>query len=253
MNDSRVHRVLNIDFHDTTMESLLNEFRAGVVFPLNIDTMMTLQHDEEFYAVCRKAEYRVLDSQVLNIAARVTGHPFQGKISGSDLFPRFCSYHRTNEAVSIFVLGGFDDVPAKVQDILNREAGRQIVVGAYSPPPGFESSDSENHAIVDMINASGATVLVVGVGAPKQEKWIMRHRAACTNVTMFMAVGATLDFIAGRQQRAPVWMQKSGLEWLHRMAGDPGRMVHRYLVRDIPFFYHFLRDVAGMYTNPFKG
>jgi N-acetylglucosaminyldiphosphoundecaprenol N-acetyl-beta-D-mannosaminyltransferase len=246
-------RVLNIDVCNMSIETLLGEFTSGVVVPLNIDTFITLQHDEEFYKVCRRAEYRVLDSQVLYFAAKFTRASFKEKIAGSDLLPRFCEYHKTHTDIKMYILGGLNDVATRVQDNLNRNAGRQLVVGAHSPSLEIESNADENSAIIKEINSTPANVLVVGLGAPKQEKWIMRHRAELKNVTMYIAVGATLDFIAGTQRRAPHWMQTSGLEWFYRLGNNPRRMFRRYIVRDIPFFYYFLRDALGMYKNPFKG
>lgn len=91
---------------------------------------------------------------------------------------------------------------------INRKVGRQIVVGTHSPSFGFEKNEKECMELIDIINASGATVLLVGVGAPKQEKWIAKYRSQMFNIKLFMALGATIDFEAGNIKRAPILFQK---------------------------------------------
>ena len=103
-----------------------------------------------------------------------------------------------------------------------------------------------------MINASGANVVLVGVGAPKQEKWIMKHKMNMPGVKIWMALGATIDFEAGNVKRAPMWMQKCALEWVYRMYCEPKRMFKRYIVDDLVFFWYYLKDILGLYKNPFK-
>ena len=101
------------------------------------------------------------------------------------------------------------------------------VCGTYSPPLGFERDPTENSAIIERVNAARADVLVVGLGAPKQELWVaaQRHRL---QVKTALCIGATIDFLAGEKSRAPRWMQRCGLEWMHRVASEPRRLFKRY-------------------------
>src|ERR1700690_3535542 len=101
-----------------------------------------------------------------------------------------------------------------------------------------------------MINDSGATALVVGVGAPKQEIWIARHRNRMPAVKWFMAMGATIDFEAGTLKRAPRWMSQSGLEWLYRLSQEPRRLSRRYLIECPPFFWLLAKQYLGIYRDP---
>jgi exopolysaccharide biosynthesis WecB/TagA/CpsF family protein len=249
--DKRKIRLLNVSFVNTTKDELLNECDSGTIYPLNIDTLVTLQKDKGYYEACTNAEYLTVDSQIIYFLLKIFGSGIKEKIAGSDFFPAFCHYHKNNNDIKIFVLGGFGSVATKVQFILNTDANRQIVVDAFSPSYGFETNQSECDNIIERINASGATVLAVGVGAPKQEKWIFRYKNRLTNVRIFMAVGATLDFIAGDQRRAPKWMQNNGLEWLFRLILQPRRLARRYLVRDLQFIYYYLLEKLNIYTNPF--
>ena len=127
-----------------------------------------------------------------------------------------------------------------------------MVVGAYSPSYGFENKPDENEKIYKMINDSDANVVLVGVGCPKQEKWIDAHKAKMPSVDIWMALGATIDFEAGNIKRAPKIWQKLYLEWFYRFLQEPKRMYKRYFVDDPVFFWHFLKQLLGLYKNPFE-
>jgi N-acetylglucosaminyldiphosphoundecaprenol N-acetyl-beta-D-mannosaminyltransferase len=120
------------------------------------------------------------------------------------------------------------------------------VVGFYSPPLGFERDATENTIILERIAAARPDVLIVGLGAPKQELWVHAHRDEIA-APVALCVGATIDFLAGHVARAPAWMQRCGLEWLHRLSSQPRRLASRY-ARDAWIFPRLLlRDlfVAG--------
>lgn len=145
-----------------------------------------------------------------------------------------------------------EGVALKAQKRINEKIGREIIVGAYSPSYGFEKKQEENEEIYKMIEASGANVVLVGVGAPKQEKWIMTHKDKMPSVKVWMALGATIDFEAGNIKRAPKIYQKLALEWLYRMYCEPKRMFKRYNCDDLVFFIHLMKQVMGIYKNPFE-
>jgi N-acetylglucosaminyldiphosphoundecaprenol N-acetyl-beta-D-mannosaminyltransferase len=101
------------------------------------------------------------------------------------------------------------------------------VVGSYSPPLGFEGDEAENAAMLARIAAARPDVLIVGLGAPKQELWVHKHRDSLA-AKAALCVGATIDFLAGERSRAPVWMREVGLEWLYRIFTEPRRLAARY-------------------------
>lgn len=242
MKKSRVN-ILNIAIDNIGMDDLIEQLKdGGVVFTPNVDHLMKLQKDREFYQVYQDADYRVCDSQLIFYASRFLGEPISEKVSGSDLFPAFYRHYAQDESVKIFLLGGLGGVGAKARERINNTVGRNMIVECYSPPFGFEHDPLECEKIVDLVNNSGANVLAVGVGAPKQEKWISRYRHDLTAIKTFMAIGATIDFEAGNLRRAPSWMSKSGLEWLYRLLSEPGRLWKRYLVEDLGFFVLILRQ-----------
>jgi exopolysaccharide biosynthesis WecB/TagA/CpsF family protein len=245
--------VLNIDILNTKIRDLLESFHAGVLFTPNIDHLVLLQKDYEFYCAYKHADVIVLDSQVLNILQKIVGKPFKEKISGVDFFSMFCDYHKHNKDIRLFLLGGLNNSVYKSTAILNRTMEREIVVGSYSAPKNFEFDENACMGIIENITKSGANVLVVGIGSPRQEKWIEKYRESLPAIRIFMAVGGTFDVIAEEKKRAPVWVQKIGLEWLFRLIQEPQRLAYRYLVRDMQFFYYFMLDRLGMYKNPFDG
>lgn len=248
-------RILNLDLHNWTFSDFLQQLEHGVVVTPNVDHFVKLQKDHDFYECYKNSEHIVCDSRVIQLLSKFL-YPGKGvveQIAGSDLFPAFCMHHKNNtDNVKVFLLGGTDTSVVQAQEALNKNAGANIVIGGYSPPFGFESSDEELQKIVSRVNASGATALAVGVGAPKQEKWIHAHKDAMPEVKLFFAIGATIDFQAGAIKRAPRWMVKIGLEWLYRMMQEPKRLAKRYLLDDLPFLWQIVKQKFGQYTNPWK-
>ncbi|PZV11917.1 MAG: glycosyltransferase [Leptolyngbya sp.] len=247
--NSQVH-ILNVSFDNLSLKELLEQLQHGVVFTPNVDHLMKLQRDEEFFNTYVDADYRVCDSQVLMYSASLLGTPLKEKISGSDLFPAFCKFHQYHDSITIFLLGGKTGVADRAKTKINQKIGREIVIGAHSPSFGFEKSEQECLELIEMVNRSKATVLAVGVGAPKQEKWIHKYRDKFTHVKIFLAIGATIDFEAGTIKRAPKWMSQLGLESLFRIYSDPKRLWKRYLVEDLPFFWLLIRQKLGTYRPP---
>ncbi|MCY7390998.1 MAG: WecB/TagA/CpsF family glycosyltransferase [Leptolyngbyaceae cyanobacterium CAN_BIN12] len=249
IQNDQVH-ILNVSFDNLSLNELLEQLKQGVVFTPNVDHLMKLQQDKEFFKTYADADYRVCDSQVLMYSAALLGTPLKEKISGSDLFPAFCKFHQHNHATTIFLLGGKAGVADRAQTKINQKIGREIVIGAHSPSFGFEKSEQECLELIEMVNRSKATVLAVGVGAPKQEKWIHKYRDKFIHVKIFLAIGATIDFEAGTIQRAPKWMSQLGIESLFRIYSDPKRLWKRYLVEDLPFFWLLIKQKLGLYKPP---
>lgn len=245
--------ILNISIDNLSKTELFArlEQAGGVVFTPNVDHLIRLQKDSNFYEAYSLSNYRVCDSKILMYASKFLGSPIKEKISGSDLFPAFYEYHQHNENVKIFLLGAAEGVAQKAQEKINAKVGRKIVVGAHSPSYEFENKEQECFEIIDIINNSNATVLAIGVGTPKQEKWIQKYKGYLKHIKIFLAIGATIDFEAGNVERSPAWMSEAGLEWLYRLAKEPQRLWKRYLVDDMPFFWLLLQQKLGLYNPAF--
>jgi N-acetylglucosaminyldiphosphoundecaprenol N-acetyl-beta-D-mannosaminyltransferase len=239
--------ILDIQIDNIGMNELLERLKVGgVVFTPNVDHLVKLHKDREFYRVYQEADYRMCDSQLIMYASRFLGEPIKEKVSGSDLFPAFYQRYSHDENVKIFLLGGLARIAEQARQNINAKVGRNMVVDSYSPPFGFENDPIECQKIIDIINCSGANVLAVGVGAPKQEKWICQYRSDLSSIKTFLAIGATIDFEAGNLTRSPAWMSEVGLEWLYRLLKEPGRLWKRYLVEDLAFFVLILRQKLNL-------
>lgn len=244
-------KILNADILNITSTDLLTCLRKGVLITPNVDHLVKLQRDREFYALYGRAEWVVCDSRVLYLFSKLLRRSFREAIHGSNFFPAFYEYHKDDNDCRIFLLGAMDGVAVKAMDNINRKVGRKIVVGAYSPSYGFEKNPEECKFIYKMINDSGATVVLVGVGCPKQEKWIFSNKDKMPSVDIWMALGATIDFEAGNVRRAPRWVQKLAMEWFFRFLMEPRRMFRRYFIDDIKFFWYFGKQLLGLYKDPF--
>ena len=245
-------KILNVDIMRISQRDLLNRLDAGVLITPNVDHIVKLQKNREFYDVYKKAEWVVCDSKILYLLSKLLKHPLPEAIPGSSFFTAYYTYHKDDTDCRIFLLGAKEGIAAKAMERINGKVGRQLVVGAHSPSFGFEKNEQECEDIIDIVNKSDANVLLVGVGAPKQEKWIMKYRDMMPGVKLFMALGATIDFEAGTLKRAPMFWQKIGMEWFYRVLKEPRRLFKRYFVDDMQFFYYFIKQLFGLYKNPFE-
>ena len=243
---------LNIRIQVITQHELLETLNKGVLITPNVDHLVKLQRDKAFYDVYQQAEWVVCDSKILYLMSKLLKKSLPEAIPGSSFFTAFYLHHKDNPNCKIFLLGAKEGVAQKAMKRINQHVGREIVVGAHSPSFGFEKKEDECKELIDIVNKSGANVLLVGVGAPKQEKWIMKYRDRMPGVELFMALGATIDFEAGTLKRAPLVWQKCGMEWLYRVIKEPKRLFKRYFVDDMQFFYYFTRQLLGIYKDPFK-
>lgn len=242
-------RLLNVWLDDLTMQELLARLDQGTVFTLNLDHLYHLQRNRQFFDAYRSADFVTCDSKYVFWALRALGRRMREPVSGSDLVPNFCHHHRNNPNITIFLLGAAPGIAERARHRINLREGRPIVVGALGPSMKFVTDAQECAEAVEAINRSGASVLIVGLGAPKQEVWLAAYRESMPNVRIFMGVGATIDYEADAVVRAPRWMRENGLEWLYRIATQPSRYWRRYL-RDLEFFWLVLLDALGLYKPP---
>ena len=251
MNINNFTQFLNMRIQSLKQNELLQEVKKGVIITPNVDHLVKLQKDEEFYNVYQQAEWIVCDSKILYFLSKLLKNPLPEAIPGSSFFTAFYEYHKDNPNCKIFLLGAAEGIAVKAMERINQKVGRDIVVGAHSPSYGFEKKEAECEELIKIVNESGANVLLVGVGAPKQEKWIMKYRDRMPKVDIFMGLGATIDFEAGTLKRAPIFWQKIGMEWLYRCLKEPKRLFKRYFIDDMQFFYYFGKQLLGIYKNPF--
>ncbi|MFT8929770.1 MAG: WecB/TagA/CpsF family glycosyltransferase [Sporolactobacillus sp.] len=221
----------------------LRKDRYSYVVTPNVDHIVKLQHDKEFLNVYQHASLVLPDGQPLVWVSKLFHCPLIERVSGSDVFPLICKAAVGNN-LRIFLLGGQKGVAGQAaRRLVNRFPGLQIV-GTYSPNFGFEKNYDENQKIIREITELDVDILFVGVGAPKQEKWIYEHLNEL-KVPVSLGIGASLDFEAGTVKRAPIWMRKVGLEWLWRLLHEPRRLGKRYVLDIVYFALLSLRELKN--------
>lgn len=234
-------KFLNTEVDNLTMNEavqaieqlILNKKPSYVVTP-NVDHIVKLEEDKEFREVYKEADLILTDGMPLIWISKLKKNPIKEKVSGSDLFPRVCKL-ASDKGYKVFLLGAAEGVAARAAENLSSKYNRLNIVGTYSPSYGFEKKEDEIQKIIEIINEVKPDILAVGLGAPKQEKFLYKYRNQL-NVPVSLAIGASIDFEAGNIERAPEWMQYSGLEWAYRLFKEPKRMFKRYLVDDMKIF-----------------
>jgi N-acetylglucosaminyldiphosphoundecaprenol N-acetyl-beta-D-mannosaminyltransferase len=205
----------------------------------NVHVIVTATRDPEFKSALSGADMTTADGAPIAWALRQLGFPAQERIAGPDLMWR---YLREAERLGqqVFLYGSTSETLIKLRSSIVREFPRLKVAGMRSPP--FRSTSwAEDQAEVDEINRSGANVVFVGLGCPKQEKWMAAHKGRVNAV--MIGVGAAFDFHSGTVKRAPLWWQRNGLEWLYRLGSEPRRLMRRYLVTNTLFIIGFSRQL----------
>ncbi len=230
---------------DQTARSIENLAASGgrhYVCVCNVHTVMTGVDDERFRQITNDATLAVPDGMPLVWAAKLLGFDQPERVYGPDLLLAVCK-RSVDEDRSHFFYGGAQGVPERLAENLSKRFPGLKIAGCYAPP--FRPlTKTEDDQVVKAINASGADILWVGLGAPKQEYWMAGHLGRISTPVM-VGVGAAFDFHAGRVRQAPRWMQDCGLEWLFRLYEEPGRLWKRYLYNNPRFIYHFGRQVIS--------
>lgn len=216
--------------------------KCHVVVTPNLDHVVRIPRDEGLRRAYEIASLVIADGWPLVTASRWLHRRLPERVAGSDLVPALFTFaQEKGEPISVFLLGAMPGVAA--------EAGRRIaaqwpavrIAGYHSPPLGFERDPRESARIMELLDATQPDLLVVGFGCPKQECWLAAHqdRLPCK---VAIAAGATIDFLGGRQKRAPKCLQALRLEWAYRLARDPRRLARRYLFDALAFPAIFLRE-----------
>ncbi|MES1171692.1 MAG: WecB/TagA/CpsF family glycosyltransferase [Bacteroidota bacterium] len=244
-------KLLNVEVDNITMDELVDTFREGLLLTLHVDMIMKLQKDREFFEILPQFQIITCDSQILTAAATILGTPLRERVSGSDFFPRFYTKHKDDPGITVFICGGGPGIAETAMVNVNAKVGRRMIVGADSPPLDYDTKPGEIDRMIARVNDSGATVLLVGLGAGRQEKFIVRYRDRMPRVKTFLPLGGTIDYEAGTLERPKSWVTNFGFEWLYRLLREPRQRWHRYLVHQPPVLYLLAMQRLGLYRNPF--
>lgn len=231
-------KFLNIEIDNLSMEEsvehidkLIQRKKNSYVVTPNVDHIVKLENDTKFSEVYSNADLILADGMPLIWISKLLKTPIKEKVSGSDLFPKVCEL-ACKKDYSVFLLGAAEGVALKAAENLKNKYKNLEVVGTISPSYGFEKNKDEIEKIIKAVNKAKPDILAVGLGAPKQEKFIYKYKDKL-NVPVSLAIGASIDFEAGNIKRAPLWMQKCGLEWFYRFIKEPKRMFRRYFIDDL--------------------
>jgi N-acetylglucosaminyldiphosphoundecaprenol N-acetyl-beta-D-mannosaminyltransferase len=217
------------------------EHQSRYVSMCNVHSVITTTQDRQFLSVINNSDLALADGAPIAWALRKLGNIGQERISGPDLMWQYLiEAEQFGQAVYFF--GGTDATLEKLNHAIRQRFPKLRIGGSYSPSfSGTSADEDERH--VDSINRSGAHVVFIGLGCPKQETWMAAHRGRVNAV--MIGVGAAFDFHAGTIKRAPLWAQRNGLEWLYRLYSEPRRLFWRYLVTNTLFLIGIARQLLG--------
>ena len=222
------------------IERLVASREGGTVFTPNVDHVVMAEHDDAFRAAYRDVSLSLVDGMPVLWASRLLGRALPEKVSGSDLVPRLAE-RAASRGWRVYLLGGADGSAALAARGLE---ARGVRVAGFSAPRVRVSASPDDHAeIADAIAKTDPDLVLVGLGAPKQELFATAVRDRLRPAVL-LGVGASIDFLAGAVPRAPTWISQSGLEWLYRLGREPRRLWRRYLLRDPQFFAVILRQLT---------
>ena len=208
----------------------------------NVHSVVTASKDECFREVLNQADLALPDGAPIAWSLRRAGFGQQKRINGPDFTWRYLA-HAEATSQSVFFYGSSEETLSRLQARVQREFPR-LRLGGMVSPPYRDLSQLEDQFYVDLINQSGAHVVFVGLGCPKQEFWMSDHRGRIQAV--MLGVGAAFDYHAGVIPRAPLWMQRNGLEWLHRLGSEPTRLLRRYVTTNSVFVYRTFKSMLGL-------
>jgi N-acetylglucosaminyldiphosphoundecaprenol N-acetyl-beta-D-mannosaminyltransferase len=248
--------VLGVPFDNVSMDEALalleekiNEEGFHQIATANVDFLMHSIRDKELQEILCSCDLVVPDGMPIVWAARLMGMRLKERVSGVDLVPRLAAL-AAERGYGMYLLGATEQSSRQAAEFLKQSFPSLRIVGRYSPPRS-SLAEMDHEAILSRIERAKPEILLVAMGNPKQEKWLAMHRNRL-RVPLCMGVGGSLDFLAGTVSRAPLWMQRSGLEWLHRVLQEPSRLAKRYLNDAAGLAMHLPPQVAVSATQPRK-
>lgn len=208
----------------------------------NVHSVVTALFDKDHRNDLNDADMATSDGMPVTWTLRMLGYPEQRRINGPDLMWKYC-VKAEKVRRKIYFYGSTVEVLATLASKLRAAFPELQIAGMYSPP-FRELTAAEDDDVVERINSSGASIVFVGLGCPRQERWMFQHRGKINAV--MIGVGAAFNYHAGTIKRAPVWMQNIGLEWLHRLYSNPRRLWKRYLITNTIFILAIAAQLLGI-------
>lgn len=224
-----------------TLLAWIHEANRSYVSTCTAYTLVRGLEDQQIFTALSQADMRTADGMPLVWYQRLQGHKSVERVYGPDVTLALCDASTKTTGISHFFYGGLPGVPEKLVAELSARFPGIPVAGAFSPPIA-EIGSEPDPAVVAQLNQSGASIIWVGLGSPKQDLWMHLYRPVLT-APLLIGVGAAFDFISGTKAQAPHWMRSTGLEWLFRLLQEPRRLAKRYLVYNTLFVFAALRSL----------
>lgn len=233
-------RMMGVDFAVATERDVVDLFvaravaRAGCwVITANLDHLRRYASEPPTRRLIHAADVVVADGMPLVVASRLAGLPLPERVAGSSMVAPIAR-RAAERGASIFLLGGEPGIADRAAEALRAQAPGLQIAGTYCPPHGFEDDARERARIDRVLREADPDIVLLALSFPKTDRLIRELRHILPG-TAFMGIGIALSFVAGEQRRAPAWMRRTGIEWLHRLLSEPRRLWRRYLVQGLPF------------------
>ena len=245
--DSMPREILvdTIPIHDVSFEETVDfvvkwarEGSGGYVSTPNVDHIVKARRDPSFRKLIMDARLRIPDGMGVVYGSYITGDRFRGTVTGR-LLPEAIIAAGKPDVPTMALLGGREDAPEKAAAVLEASGGK--VVLAVGPPMGFEIGGEADRAVTEQIKQANPQIVLVGFGAPKQERWMAAHRTDLPHAVM-LGIGQTIDVLGGKTTAAPMWMTRIGMEWFYRVLKSPIKHGKRMFIDDPRFFWWMVQQ-----------
>jgi len=233
-------QILDITKH---MDGWINQDKKhNYIVVANLNTIITGKRNTYFQEAVNNSSLVIPDGFPLLIMGRLAGYPLKKRAYGPDLMLSFLKETEEKQYAHFFY-GATEETLSKLISNLKTQFPKIKIAGFFAPP--FRPlTQEEDKNIIEMINDSSPAVLWVGIGCPKQEKWMYEHREKL-NAPVMLGVGAAFDFLAGTKPQAPAWMRDNGFEWVFRLVTEPRRLWRRYIVDGSLFLWFLCVEASG--------
>lgn len=225
---------LTADEAKQCVNQLIHEPGYHYVVTPNTDIIVKMNQDRELKDICEKADLILTDGQIIVKLSRKLGSPIKERVCMTDFVWNVFDL-AIEHGYKVFLLGGKEEILARATKNVKERLPKLNIVDSYSPPFGFEKDTQLLAEVNERIKKSGADILIVFLGCPKQEKFIAQNKDIY-QIPISFTMGGCVDFLAGGVKRAPKWMQDVGLEWFFRFLQEPKRMFKRYFIDDTKIF-----------------
>jgi N-acetylglucosaminyldiphosphoundecaprenol N-acetyl-beta-D-mannosaminyltransferase len=213
----------------------------------NVHTVIEAVKNPYYKNILNESLLALPDGKPLSIVAKLKGEKNIERIFGPSFMEKTLEWGQNNNIKNYF-FGSSEETIKKMISNIQEKFPRTEIAGYYSPPYKEKFSEEENNLFTDSMNKSGADIIWIGLGAPKQELWMYENYTKLNHGVM-IGIGAGFDYLAGNIKHAPTWMKNMSLEWLYRMKQEPQRLWKRYLITNSLFIFYIVLEYCGLKNN----